>query len=122
MFVSCPKFMDNIDFSLLLDEDIEIIWSHSSFFTLSLNSPLILSFELFVSKINDSIILHLNFNNLILDFKSIEILFREWTQLYLNPNLVFDNLDSIFLDYQKQKKDIDKSNLCLQVNRAFPTN
>jgi amino acid adenylation domain-containing protein len=72
------------------------------------------SFDLFVSKINDYIILHLNFNNLILDIKSIEILFHEWTQLYLNPNLVFEDLDTIFLDYQKQKNDIDKSNLYLQ--------
>lgn len=56
-------------------------------------------FEFRVSRFNDRDILHFSFDALIMDAQSMRIFMQEMTQLYQNPQLVFEPLLLTFRDY-----------------------
>ena len=66
-------------------------------------------FDLFVSKVQGGCILHISFDVLLMDAESVRILFNEWTQYYLSPELNLEDIDLTYRDYLVQYQALRKS-------------
>ncbi|MCB9096284.1 MAG: amino acid adenylation domain-containing protein [Arcobacter sp.] len=68
-------------------------------------------FDVFVSKLGYEYVLHISFDALIIDMSSFQILFKEWQELYNNPDLELKKLNVSHRDYIFQCERIRQSEL-----------
>lgn len=76
-------------------------------------------FDILLSKVGDSYILHVSFDAIIIDMKSFEILFSEWIILYQNPQAVLPKLLINYRDYHTQYERIRQSELFHQAEQYW---
>ena len=68
-------------------------------------------FDILVSKLRDSYILHISFDALIIDMSSFQILAEEWTKFYVDTDLTLPLLKVSYRDYIIKSEEIRASEL-----------
>ena len=76
-------------------------------------------FDILVTKLSNSYILHISFDALLIDMSSFSLLSRELTELYNNPNSLLSNLKVSYRDYILKYESIRASTLYAEAEKYW---